>query len=195
MLHERVDHLIDARISELLNAKVALPPIIAHASEMIVHSLLQEGKVISCGNGGSAANATLFTSKMLNRYERERPTFPAICLSSDATTLTAIAEDAGNAEAYSKPIRALGSANDILLAITTSGKSANVIQAVQAAHERDMIIVALTANDGGDVARILNQQDIEIRVNSTNTPITHELHLMIIHTLCDLIDGQLFGME
>lgn len=195
MLQERVSSLFDDRIEALFQAKESLTPIIAQAGELLVQSLLSDGKVLSCGNGGSASNAAIFTAKMLNRFERERPALPAISLSADSATLTAVAEDYSYNDIYSKQIRAIGQQNDLLLAVTTSGKSANMVQAVQAAHDREMTIIALTAKDGGDVARLLYPEDLEIRVNSESAARTHELHLAVIHMLCDLVDGQLFGME
>ncbi|MCG8670190.1 MAG: SIS domain-containing protein [Pseudomonadales bacterium] len=195
MLEERVSSLFDDRIEALFQAKEDLTPLIAQAGELLVHSLLSDGKVISCGNGGSASNAAIFTAKMLNRFERERPALPAISLTADSNTLTAIAEDYSYNDVFSKQIRAIGQPNDLLLAITTSGKSANMVQAVQAAHDREMTILAITGKDGGDVARLLYPEDMEIRITSDSLPRIHEIHLSIIHMLCDLIDGQLFGME
>lgn len=195
MLEERVSQLFDDRIESLFNAKETLTPVIAQAGELLVQALLSDGKVISCGNGGSAGIASIFTAKMLDRFERERPALPAIALSADATTITGIAEDYSYNEVFSKQIRAIGQANDLLLAITTSGRSANMVQAIQAAHDREMTVLVLSAKDGGDVARLLYPEDMEIRVGCNATALIHELHAAVIHMLCDLVDGQLFGME
>lgn len=195
MLEERVISLFDDRIEALLNGRESLTPVIAQAGELLVQSLLSDGKVICCGNGGSAALAAIFAAKMMDRFERERPALPAIALSTDATTLTAIAEDYSYNEVFSKQIRAIGQPNDLLLAITTSGRSANMVQAVQAAHDREMTVLVVSAKDGGDVSRLLHPEDMEVRVSAKSRALVHELHLLILHLLCDLIDGQLFGMD
>jgi D-sedoheptulose 7-phosphate isomerase len=144
---------------------------------------------------GSAGDAQHFSSELLNRFERERPSLPAIALTTDSSTLTSIANDYSYNEVFSKQIRALGQPGDVLLAISTSGNSANVIQAIQAAHDREMIVVALTGRDGGGMASLLLPEDVEIRVPSTVTARIQEVHLLAIHCLCDLIDSQLFGSE
>jgi D-sedoheptulose 7-phosphate isomerase len=194
-LEQRITDLFDSNIEVALKCREELPNYIAHAGELLVHCLLSDKKILSCGNGGSAFSAQHFVSRMLNRFERERPALPAIALSSDSTTITAIANDYSFNEIFSKPIRALGQEGDILLAISTSGTSANTVQAVQAAHDRNMRVVALTARDGGDVTRLLHQDDIEVRVPTQSAARAQELHLLIIHTLCDLIDRQIFGAD
>lgn len=163
------------------------------AANNMVESLLSEGKVLTCGNGGSAGQAQHFSSELLNRFERERPSLPAMALTADPSTLTSIANDYSFNDVFSKQIRALGNPRDILLAITTSGQSANIVQAVQAAHDRNMCVIALTGRDGGDVARLLAPEDIELRVPVHSTARIQEVHLLLIHCLCDLIDTQLFG--
>lgn len=193
-LSDRVNELFTASIETKKLAREMIGESIVHAAETIVQCLLSDGKILSCGNGGSAGDAQHFSSEMLNRFERERPALPAIALSTDTSTLTSIANDYSYNEIFSKQIRALGQPGDILLAITTSGKSPNVVQAVQAAHDRNMRIVALTGKDGGDVARLLLDEDVEIRVPSDSTARIQEVHLLVIHTICDLIDNQLFGM-
>jgi len=132
---------------------------------------------------------------MLNRFERERPSLPAIALTTDTSTITSIANDYSYEEIFSKQIRALGQDGDVLLAISTSGNSANVVQAIHAAHDRNMHVVALTGRDGGQIAPILLPDDVEIRVPSNVTARVQEVHLLVIHSLCDLIDHQLFGSE
>ncbi|HVK98637.1 MAG TPA: phosphoheptose isomerase [Dongiaceae bacterium] len=194
-LEQRISELFDANLALIQRCRDELPGSIAIAGESLVHCMLGDGKILSCGNGGSAFAAQHFVSRMLNRFERERPALPAISLAADSTTLTAIANDYSFNEIFSKQIRALGQGNDILLAITTSGTSANVVQAVQAAHDRDMKVVALTGHDGGDVTRLLTHDDIEIRVPSNSSARIQETHLLIIHTLCDLIDRQIFGAD
>ena len=194
-LENRITDLIDTNIEVALKCREELPAYIAHAGEMLVHCLLSDRKILSCGNGGSAFAAQHFVSRMLNRFERERPALPAIALSSDSTTITAIANDYSFNEIFSKPIRALGQEGDILLAISTSGTSANTVQAVQAAHDRNMRVIALTAKDGGDVTRLLLQDDIEVRIPTNTSSRAQEMHLLVIHTLCDLIDRQIFGAD
>ncbi|MEO1888695.1 MAG: phosphoheptose isomerase [Cycloclasticus sp.] len=165
------------------------------AAQTIVQSLLNNGKVLTCGNGGSAGDAQHFSSEMLNRYERERPSLPAIALSTDTSTITSIANDYSYNEIFSKQIRALGQAGDILLAYTTSGNSGNVLEAIKAAHDREMTIIIVTGKDGGKIASqsLLVEGDIELRVPSNSTARIQEVHLVITHCLCDLIDFQLFG--
>lgn len=172
-----------------------LAPLIMHAAEAMTECLLQEHKMLSCGNGGSAGDAQHFSSEMLNRFERERPGLPAIALTTDTSTLTSIANDYQFADIFSKQIRALGQAGDILLAISTSGNSANILNAIDAAHEREMRVIALTGRNGGEVGVLLEESDIEIRVLGQSTARIQEVHLLIIHCLCDLIDCQLLGKE
>ena len=194
-LEDRIVDIIDASIELKLKCRDALPASIAVAGEHLVHCLLSDKKILTCGNGGSAFSAQHFVSRMLNRFERERPALPAFALTTDSTTITAIANDYSFNEIFSKQIRALGHEGDILLTVTTSGTSANTVQAVQAAHDRNMKIVALTARDGGDVTRLLNHEDIEIRVPTQSAARAQEMHLLVIHALCDLIDRQIFGAD
>jgi D-sedoheptulose 7-phosphate isomerase len=170
-----------------------LVAVIQMAGETLVGSLLNDGKILSCGNGGSAGDAQHFSAELLNRFEKERPGLPAIAITTDSSTLTAIANDYDYNEIFSKQVSALGQSNDVLLAISTSGNSANVMEAMKAAHERDMKIVALTGRDGGAMADLLSAEDIEIRVPSERTARIQEVHLVVIHCLCDYIDTKLFG--
>jgi D-sedoheptulose 7-phosphate isomerase len=166
---------------------------IEYASQKIVAALLSENKVLTCGNGGSAGDAQHFSSEMLNRYERERPALPAIALTTDTSTITSIANDYHFDQIFSKQLRALGQTGDILLAYTTSGNSANIVKAITTAHDKEIQVIAITGRDGGTVASQLNETDIEIRVPSQSTARIQEIHLLISHCLCDLIDHQLFG--
>ncbi|NNC77442.1 MAG: phosphoheptose isomerase [Woeseiaceae bacterium] len=166
---------------------------IALAGEVMSQSLLNDGKILSCGNGGSAGDAQHFSSELLNRFEMERPGLPAMALTTDSSTLTSISNDYAYEEIFSKQVRALGRAPDVLLAISTSGNSENVCRAMSAAHERGMKVVALTGRDGGRMAGLYGDGDVEIRVPATRTARIQEVHLVIIHALCDLIDTALLG--
>lgn len=166
---------------------------IAAAGNLMSQSLLGGGKILSCGNGGSAGDAQHFSSELLNRFEMERPGLPAMALTTDSSTLTSISNDYAYEEIFSKQIRALGKSQDVLLAISTSGNSENVCRAISAAHERGMKVVALTGRDGGKMAGLYDDSDVEIRVPATRTARIQEVHLVIIHALCDLIDTTLLG--
>jgi D-sedoheptulose 7-phosphate isomerase len=166
---------------------------IASAARAMSDALLDDGKILSCGNGGSAADSQHFSSELLNRFEMERPGLPAIALTTDSSTLTSISNDYSYEEIFSKQVRALGKEQDVLLAISTSGNSENVIRAIAAAHERGMKVVALTGRDGGKMADIYVPGDVEIRVPAARTARIQEVHLVVIHCLCDLIDATLLG--
>ena len=187
---------IKANFTESIQTKIAasevLPEAIANASMMMVEALIRGNKILSCGNGGSAGDAQHFSSELLNRYERDRPSLPAMALTTDSSTITSIANDYSYDEVFSKQVRALGQPGDILLAISTSGNSRNVINAMEAALSRDMTIVALTGKDGGEMAGFLGTNDVEIRVPSNRTARIQEVHLLAIHNLCECIDNTLF---
>lgn len=172
-----------------------LPLSIQDAGAVMVQSLLNGQKILCCGNGGSAGDAQHFSAELLNRFERERPGMPAIALPADSSTITAIANDYDYDEIFAKQVLALGQQGDVLLAISTSGNSGNVVQAIRAAHERDMIVVALTGRDGGRMAANLGASDVEVRVPSERTARIQEVHLVVIHCLCDFIDTAIFGGE
>ena len=172
-----------------------LAPRIADAAGVMASCLLDNHKIMACGNGGSAADAQHFSSEMLNRFEMERPGLPAIALTTDSSTLTSIANDYQYADIYSKQILALGQKQDILLAISTSGESDNIIHAIDAAHDRNMIVIALTGKDGGQIRDLVNANDIEICVPAKSTARIQEVNIMKIHSLCDLIDLQLLGQD
>jgi len=170
-----------------------LAPTIARAADLMTSTLRDGGKILSCGNGGSAGDAQHFSAELLNRFEMERPGLAAIALTTDSATLTAIANDYAFEEIFSKQVTALGNPADCLLAISTSGNSANVVAAIKAAHTRDMTVVALTGRDGGAIGRQLGANDVEIRVADERTARIQEVHLVVIHCLCDVIDQALFG--
>ena len=192
-VEDRVLNHFAASAAVKLDSAETLAPAITRAGLLIVRCLLANGKVLSCGNGGSAGDAQHFSAEMLNRFEMERPGLPAVALSTDTSTLTAIANDYSYEQVFSKQVRALGQPGDVLLAISTSGSSPNVAEAVLAAHERGMSVVVLSGRDGGSMAELLSEDDIEIRVPSESTARIQEVHLLAIHCLCDLIDRELLG--
>jgi D-sedoheptulose 7-phosphate isomerase len=193
-LRNRVDSLFADSIDTKRRAQEAIAQPLVQAAELVVSRLLAGSKVLACGNGGSAGDAQHFSSEMLNRFEHERPGLPAIALTTDTSTLTSIANDYAFDQVFAKQLRALGQPGDVLLAISTSGNSANVLAAAEAAHELDMWVVALSGRDGGRLGPLLRPGDIEIRVPAESTARIQEVHLLAIHCLCDLIDTQLLGL-
>lgn len=189
LVRKHIEDSIDTKHRSLSE----LPEVIAMAADILSQTLINEGKVLSCGNGGSAGDAMHFSSEMINRFEMERPGLPAIALTCDMPTLTSIANDYDYEAVFERQIHALGNPGDALLAISTSGNSANVNRAILAAKEKDMSIIALTGKDGGQLGFILSDEDVEIRVPSNSTARVQEMHLVVIHSLCDLIDKTLFA--
>lgn len=189
----RVKNNFQDSILTTRNCMEDLAPLIAMAASRMIHALLTDRKILICGNGGSAADAQHFSAELLNRFERERPGLPAISLTTDTSTLTSIANDYNFDDIFSKQVRALGQSGDVLLGITTSGNSRNVIRAVEAAHERDIVCVALNGREGGEMTTVLIGQDVNICVPGSSTARIQEVHGIIIHCLCDLIDYQLLG--
>ena len=178
-----------------LQAMDVLAAPIAEAAERMVQALKRDGKILACGNGGSAADCQHFSAELLNRFEMERPALAAIALTTDTSTITSIANDYEFDQIFSKQVRALGHANDVLLAISTSGNSRNVIAAMEAAHENEMTVVALTGRDGGKMAGALAPNDIHICVPANNTARIQEVHLLTLHCICDAIDCLLLGVQ
>jgi D-sedoheptulose 7-phosphate isomerase len=178
-----------------LQAMGLLAEPLASASERMVECLMKEGKILSCGNGGSAADAQHFAAELLNRFEMERPPLAAMALSTDTSTLTSIANDYDFDDVFSKQVRALGQPDDLLLAISTSGNSPNVMQAVHAAHDRQMDVIALTGKKGGKIAALLGPNDVHICVPADRTARIQEVHLLCLHCMCDAIDCLLLGVE
>jgi phosphoheptose isomerase (EC 5.3.1.-) len=192
---DRVKQLFNASIETKIRSLELLTEPVVQAADAMVKSLLADGKILACGNGGSAGDSQHFSAEMLNRFERERPPLPAIALTTDTSTLTSISNDYSYNEVFSKQVRALGRAGDVLLAISTSGNSPNVIEAIKVAQQRGLVIVALTGKNGGAMRELMRDNDVEICVPSNVTARIQEVHLLVIHCLCDLIDTQLFGGE
>lgn len=188
------EHFIDSAQTKLSSAETLAVPI-ADAVEMMVSSLMATGKILACGNGGSAADAQHFAAELVGRYERERPELAAIALTVDTSILTAIANDYGFEQIFAKQVRALGQPHDVLLALSTSGNSGNVIEAIRAAHEREMRVIALTGRGGGRIAELLTERDIHICVPAERTARIQEVHLLTLHCLCDGIDCMLLGTD
>lgn len=168
---------------------------VVQAAQLLADRLRQGAKILVCGNGGSAADAQHFAAELVNRFEIERPGLAAIALTTDSSALTSIANDYAFEQIFARQIRALGRPGDVLLAISTSGHSPNILAAMTAARQAGMTTVALTGRDGGAMAAQLTGDDLEIRVVATATARIQEVHILIIHCLCDLVDQQLFGEE
>jgi len=169
--------------------------LVVDAADCMLTCLQNGGKILSCGNGGSAADAQHFSSELLNRFEIDRPSLPAIALTTDTSTLTSIANDYDYSQIFSRPISSLGQSGDVLLAISTSGNSSNIVNAVSAAHKRDMRVICLSGKSGGEVASKLTLKDLELRVSSDKTTRIQEVHLLIIHCLCDIIEHKLYKTD
>lgn len=187
-------HFADSAQTKLQAAELLAGPI-AEAIEIMVRCLMNNGKIMACGNGGSAADSQHFAAELLNRFEEERPGLAAIALTTDTSTLTSIANDYDFIQVFAKQVRALGQPGDVLLAISTSGNSANVIEAITAAHERELHVIALTGKSGGKMAGLLHQGDIHLCVPAERTARIQEVHLLVLHCLCDGIDCMLLGAD
>lgn len=187
-----VKSIFDASIKAKQEASDTLKVPITAAIEIMVTALKNGNKILSCGNGGSAADAQHFAAELVCRFERERPALAAIALTVDTSALTAISNDYHFDQTFARQIDALAKPDDVLLAISTSGFSPNIVRAIEQAHEQGMIVVALTGRDGGQAAKILNSNDIEVRVPSESTARIQEIHLLTIHCLCDQIDETLY---
>ena len=177
------------------DAAALLAPAIARAATVMTAALLADGKILACGNGGSAADAQHFAAEMVGRFERERPELPAISLVTDTSILTAVANDYAFDQVFAKQVRALGARGDVLLAISTSGNSPSVVAAVKAAREREMRVIALTGRSGGAIAQMLADDDVSLCVPHERTARIQEVHLLIIHCICDAVDATLLGEE
>lgn len=188
-----VQQIFESSIAVKAASSTVLSAPIAQAAALLVSSLRAGGKILSCGNGGSAADAQHFSSEMLNRFERDRPGFAAIALTTDASTLTSIANDYDFTQVFAKQVTTLGRTGDVLLAFTTSGASPNILKAIEAARAASIAVVLITGKDGGKAAQALGSGDIELRVPDARTARIQEVHLTIIHCLCELIDREFLG--
>ena len=193
MLESRIEqHFIDSADLKYQAAPVLSKPI-AQAISAIVASLTSGGKVLACGNGGSAADAQHFSAEFVGRFERERPELAAIALTTDTSILTAVGNDYGFDAVFSRQVRALGQPGDVLLAITTSGNSSNILAAVEAAHARDMVVIGMTGRDGGKMGHLLRETDVHICVPHPRTARIQEVHILALHCICDGVDAVLMG--
>ena len=190
-LQERIHAHFEESIKVKQLAQQALPDATAEAALLLFNALANDGKILICGNGGSAADAQHFAAEMTGRFERERMELAAIALTTDTSALTAIGNDYGFEHVFSKQVRALGRSGDVLVGISTSGNSANVIEAIKAAHERDMNVIAFTGRDGGKIAAMLRDGDVLLNVPYPRTARIQEVHIVLVHALCDAIDAML----
>lgn len=195
MLEQRIEQqFIDSADLKYQAAQVLAKPIAAGVQALLA-CVTSGGKVLACGNGGSAADAQHFAAEFVGRFERERPELGALALTTDSSILTAVANDYSFLQIFSKQVRALGQPGDVLLAISTSGNSANVLAAIEAAHEREMTIIALTGRGGGKIGAQLRDTDVHICVPHERTARIQEVHLLVLHCLCDGVDNQLLGEQ
>lgn len=193
MLEQRIQQqFFDSADLKYAAAEVLTRPV-SDAAQVLLNAITSGGKVLACGNGGSAGDAQHFAAEFVGRFERERPGLAALSMSTDTSILTAIGNDYAFDQIYAKQVQALGQPGDVLLAITTSGNSANILEAIDAAHQKDMVVVALTGKGGGKVPGALNEGDIHICVPHDRTARIQEVHLLVIHCLCDAVDVALLG--
>jgi D-sedoheptulose 7-phosphate isomerase len=195
MLEQRIQqHFIDSADLKYQAAQVLSKPI-ADAVQAVLACVTNGGKVLACGNGGSAADAQHFSAEFVGRFERERPELGAIALTTDSSILTAVGNDYNFNSIFSRQVRALGQPGDVLLAITTSGNSANVLEAIEAAHEREMVVIGLTGRNGGKMNNVLRDTDVHICVPHERTARIQEVHILVLHCICDAVDHQLLGEQ
>ncbi len=193
MLEQRIEqHFIDSADLKYQSAQVLSKPICA-AVQAILACITSGGKILACGNGASAADAQRFAAEFVGRFERERPELGAIALTTDTSIITAIANDYDFNVIFSRQVRALGAPGDVLLAISSSGNSANVLAAIESAHEREMVVIGLTGSGGGKMTHLLRDTDVHICVPHERAARIQEVHCLVLHCLCDAVDAQLLG--
>ena len=190
-LNKRVFDHFEESIRTKQMAQEVLTEAAAQAAQLLFDALANDGKILICGNGGSAADAQHFAAEMTGRFEQERMELAAVALTTDTSALTAIGNDYGFDHIFSKQVRALGRMGDVLVGISTSGNSKNIIEAIHAAHEREMNVIAFTGRDGGKIASLLRDGDVLLNVPYPRTARIQEVHLLLIHALCDCIDSML----
>ena len=187
-------HFADSAQTKLDAMELLAAPL-AGAAEMMVGALVNNGKILACGNGGSAADTQHFAAELVGRFELERQGLAAIALTTDSSILTAVGNDYGYKTVFERQVRALGQPGDVLLAISTSGNSSSIVEAIRAAHDNELHVVALTGKGGGEIGQILHDSDVHICVPSDRTARIQEVHLLTIHCLCDAIDCMLLGVD
>jgi D-sedoheptulose 7-phosphate isomerase len=192
-LQDRIINHFSDSIQTQQDAMTYLCELIEYASQRMVAALLNDKKILTCGNGRSATSTQLLSSAMLSQFERDRPSLPVIALTTDTAAITAIANSYHFDDVFAKQLRALGQSGDILVVYADGNNSANIAKAISTAHDKDISVIALTGNNGGMIAQLLYETDIEIRVPSNSNARIQEIHILITHCLCDLIDHQLFG--
>ena len=190
-LQERVRAHFEESIAAKRQTVEVLAEPTAEAAMMLIECLMNDGKILVCGNGGSAADAQHFAAELTGRFEKERMELAAIALTTDTSALTAIGNDYGFDHVFSKQVRALGRTGDVLVGISTSGNSGNVIEAIKAAHQNGMKVIALTGRDGGKIAQMLQEGDVLLNVPYPRTARIQEVHILLIHAMCDCIDTML----
>lgn len=194
-LDKHIQSHFEAGIENLKASATVLTPLLSKASHLLAYCIENGGKILACGNGGSASDAQHFVAELVGRFERERMPLPAVALNTDTSILTAIGNDYGYEYTFSRQVAALGITGDVLIAISTSGNSANVIHAIEEAHANGMVVVALTGKGGGKIAKLLTEQDIHLCVPHDRTMRIQEVHIMLLHILCDGIDTLLLGVN
>lgn len=194
-LEDRVRNIFGLDIELKISIVDNIAADIAKAAQRLVDSLLSDGKIFICGNGGSAANSMHFSNALLNFYDVERPPLPVINLSIDSGFITAVANEGDHDQVFARQIQAFGQPKDVLIVLSTTGNANSLLEAINAAHDSDMDVITLNGRDGGLLANHLGPEDIEIRINAENSAKIRELHLLILHCFCDLIDKSLFGHE
>jgi D-sedoheptulose 7-phosphate isomerase len=192
MTSRMASHFNDAMAAQE-HSRDALAPALAAAVDMLFGALANNAKILACGNGGSAADAQHFVAELVGRFERERLPLAALALNTDTAILTAVGNDYGFDEVYERQVSALGQPGDVLLAISTSGNSPNVVRAMEAAHEREMHVIAVTGKGGGVVGELITPHDIHLCVPHDRTMRIQEVHIILLHALCDGIDALLLG--
>lgn len=191
----RIQQHFEASAQLKFDAAPLLAPLVARGVDTLVAAVMSGGKVLACGNGGSAADSQHFAAEFMGRFERERPELAALALTTDSSILTAVGNDYSFDEVFAKQVRGLGRPGDVLIAITTSGNSRNVLAAIEAAHQKDMRVIALTGRGGGKLAALMREDDVHVCVPHERTARIQEVHLLVLHCLCDGVDVALLGED